>query len=260
MTLSFDEFEAAVRFLRAAGVEDARWEIARLAREELNSIQFNSILRRRASGIPLQYLLGTSDFYGYTFAVGEGVLIPRPETEYLVAYALNGMELNSIVYDLCAGSGCIGVSIAKEQPQAEVYLFELSEEALFYSRKNAGDLPNTYILRQDITTPPPANLPRPDVIVSNPPYIPTEELPILQREVQKEPPMALDGGTDGLYFYHAIAKYWLPLLRPAGRFVVECGEEQPIIVAQMFANAGYPARTAKDCFGVERFVIAALPE
>ncbi len=211
----------------------------------------------RTEGEPLQYLMRSQDFLGHTFALGPGVLIPRPETEELALLCIQKVRDRGYrrVFDLCAGTGCIGISIASECPQTQVYLFEKYEPAIGYLKRNVpSDVSErVHLIRADILNAPAAALPQPDLIVSNPPYIPTRELPELQREVRREPQTALDGGADGLTFYRAILRHWAPLL-PAGGFAAfECGEDQADILCKMFSNIGN-ARKERDAFGADRFV------
>ncbi|MBQ7597534.1 MAG: peptide chain release factor N(5)-glutamine methyltransferase [Clostridia bacterium] len=225
--------------------------------------QTEALLQRRLSGEPLQYLCGNWDFLDSTFAVGEGVLIPRPETEELVLLALERMKgmPAPTVFDLCAGSGCIGLSVKRRRSDANVYLFELSEGALRYCNENRcalGFARTVPLIQADVLRGYAAvsSLPVPDVILSNPPYIASAELPTLQREVQKEPAMALDGGEDGLVFYRAIAEKWLPFLRPGALVGVECGETQTQLVAALFGLQGFSCEISKDFNGFDRFVFA----
>ena len=180
-------------------------------------------------GIPLQYVIGKWDFYESEFYVGAGVLIPRPETEELVQKAIDYISsLNKCtVYDLCSGSGCIGLSIAKKCSNSFVYLIEKSEEALTYLEKNAKDIKNVKVIKGDITDIGAFNnLKMSDVIISNPPYIKSEDLLNLQTEVKKEPSMALDGGKDGLDFYRIINDNWNDKLKEHGKLFLEIGEDQ----------------------------------
>lgn len=209
-------------------------------------------IERRAGGEPLQYILGAWQFGGNRFCVREGVLIPRPETEFLCEEAAKLLPRNAVLYDVCAGTGCIGVSVALRRPDVQVFLFEkydipfacLRENILQHSAKNA------HAVLCDMLQGLPAELPRPDGIVSNPPYIPASELPTLSREVRREPREALDGGADGLVFYRALREKWFPLLADGGFLLMECGEGQPPEVAAMFPRA----QTAPDYLGTERFV------
>lgn len=219
----------------------------------------NDLAQRRLSGVPLQYLLGSWDFCGRKFAVGDGVLIPRPETEELVDLALSLMKEieNPVVFDLCAGTGCIGISIKHEREDAQLYLVEKSQEALGFietNKVNHGFGRSIISVGYDIKLGFPSFLPKPDVIVSNPPYIPTDELDLLQREVKKEPIMALDGGEDGLDFYRCLAESWMPALNYGGFIAVECGEGQSGKIARLF---GEGSKIKIDFYGADRFVYAA---
>lgn len=147
---------------------------------------------RRISGEPLQYILGEWDFFGRTFEVGEGVLVPRPETELLVELALEKLRnvRYPVVFDLCAGSGCVGLTIAAERPDAHVWLFEKYDEAFHYLKRNIKKLglTNVQAVQHDITLGYDDKISEtPDLIVSNPPYLRTDELDGLSTEVMHEP-------------------------------------------------------------------------
>ncbi len=198
-------------------------------------------VKSRANGEPLQYILGKWSFMGYEFFVGKGVLIPRPETEALVLRADEIIKANklSTVFDLCAGTGAVGLSLAKLNPDCTVYLFEKYDEAFSYLQKNIEifSLENVKAVKCDITdlaTFDVSLLPLADMIVSNPPYIKASEIPSLQREVLKEPFTALSAGEDGLVFYRAISEKWLPLMSKNGVFLFECGDGQSSDVISCF--------------------------
>lgn len=193
----------------------------------------------RIAGEPLQYILGQWEFMGLTFFVGKGVLIPRPETEMIVEAALDFIKdrTSPVIFDLCSGSGCIGISIAAARPDSIVYLIEKSSDALFFLRKNAlhNKTKNVHVLESDIFSDfDVVNGLTPDLIVSNPPYIESESIPFLQREVLEEPQMALDGGKDGLDFYRAISENWISMLKINGAVIVECGENQGERICSIF--------------------------
>ena len=254
------DFDALQLLLHVSGWTQAQWLLhkeAPLPAETEGA--FTALIERRRAGEPLQYLLGKWQFYKSEFFVGPGVLIPRPETEELTDACVHYLNQRgkTVAYDLCAGSGCIGISIALACPRADVCLFELSDSALRYLKKNipAAAADRLHVLRHNIFDDCPPGLPAPDLIVSNPPYIPAEELAGLQREVQKEPAMALDGGADGLDFYRRIAAHWLGLLKENGLAAFECGEEQAIKIAAMLPE-GFSAKIAADSFGTDRFVFA----
>lgn len=216
---------------------------------------------RRAKGEPLQYIFGEWEFYGLPFKVGEGVLIPRPETEILVEAVLNEINPDSRVIDLCAGSGCIPVAIWKKTG-AECFGVELSDKALEYFNINIelnkaessvkalnGDVlaPSTELLEQ---------LPdKCDIITANPPYLTAEEMENLQAEVRHEPDIALFGGADGLDFYRSIFGIWKERLKENGIFAVEVGDGQAKAVTEIMRNEGFECRTVSDYGRTERAVI-----
>lgn len=258
--------------LSAAGVDDAAFDARCLLEdcagldrthlilaygetpsETVRKTYFDRI-ERRASGEPLQYILGAWTFCGYVFRVREGVLIPRPETEFLAEKAVSLLPENAVLYDVCAGTGCIGLSVALRRPDVQVYLFEKYELPFACLRENilVHSAQNAHAVLCDMLQGAPAGLPRPDGIVSNPPYIPASELPTLPREVRREPQTALDGGADGLVFYRALCERWFPLLADGGFLSMECGETQPPKVAALFAHA----QTEPDYLGMDRFVTA----
>lgn len=217
-------------------------------------------LQKRGDRVPLQHLLGQWDFMGLPFIVSPDVLIPRPETEWLVEYALQHYADRPIkVLDLCTGSGCIGIAIQKLLPQAKVTLVDISTLALEVAKKNAeqnGVEPT--IEKWDILQGIPFFLEkeRYDLIVSNPPYIKSEELKDLQPEVQREPALALDGGADGLLYYHALAKTWSTLLNEGGEMIVETGEDTGADVQKIFADHLQNATLHQDLSGLPRYVTA----
>ena len=231
--------------------------------EEVDSVcaeKFLSLVERRSNGEPLQYILGKWEFMGLPFYVGEGVLIPRPETEMLVEYALDFLKdkINPVVIDLCSGSGCIAISVAKHLPNAKVYAVEKSDLAFPYLKKNIwlncvfnisavhGDIFDRTLL-SDI---------KPDLILSNPPYIRSLEIASLQSEVRNEPSMALDGGEDGLVFYREIANGWLDRLGTGGAIAVECAEDQTEDIIRMFSEKTQYAEAFNDLSGLPRTVTA----
>ena len=225
--------------------------------DEKKSTEFIEKICLRASGVPVQYVIGSWDFYGECFEVGEGVLIPRPETELLVDFALDYLisKKNPVVFDLCSGSGCIGLTVAKNCPQAEVVLIEKSTDAFKYLKKNFSNLgcANARLICGDILNGYEAfDLPRPDLILSNPPYIESADIEGLQSEVHYEPVMALDGGEDGFIFYNTICEKWLPHCEAAA---VECGEGQAENIKKLFSDLFADVYSVNDFNGIERVVI-----
>lgn len=219
------------------------------------------LAKQRVSGFPLQYILGEWDFMGHTFLVGEGVLIPRPETEILCQYVIDFLKNTSepCVIDLCSGSGCIALSVKIAVENAEVYSVEKSEDAYRYLEQNNANLckdsPVTLIRGDIFKIDDFGNLPLADVIVSNPPYINSDEIELLQKEVRYEPVMALDGGEDGLDFYRCIITKWERILKPDGIFAFECGEEQADKIKIILKENGFDSFICKDYNNIERFVI-----
>ena len=218
--------------------------------------QLESMLDRRAAGEPVQYILGTADFMGLRFRVNESVLIPRQDTETLVEAALIELRQrpgNPTLLDLCCGSGCVGLSLASLAPHARVTLADISPQALEVAHANQKALGVKAELKQGDLF---AGLgkERFDVIAANPPYIPTGDLPSLQREVRFEPVLALDGDADGLDFYRRIAQEAPDRLNPGGMLFAEVGIGQAPDVLALF-KASLPcaqAGTVKDMNGVER--------
>ena len=227
--------------------------------------EYLALLRRRAAGEPVQYLLGEWDFMGLTFAVGPGVLIPRPETELLAETAiacLRGRQKPRVL-ELCGGSGCIAIAVAKALPQAEITVLELSGDAMSYLQKNIArhGVKNVTAVQGDALSPPPTIAGRYDAILSNPPYIARGELPTLQREVRREPAMALDGGADGLDFYRGFNGIYPKMLTDGGLLLYEIGEEQGDAVAALLREAGLErVAVLRDLYGLPRDVLGYAPD
>ena len=215
------------------------------------------LIERRCKGEPLQYLLGWWEFYGERFVVTPEVLIPQPDTETLVEAALERMHPGMRVADLCSGSGCIAIVLAKRYPQVEVTAVELSGGAVDLLGENVRrhGCQNLSILRGDVLDGSMAEGRAFDLIVANPPYIRTADLKGLPVEVLKEPRMALDGGADGLRFYRGIAKIWKQTLAPGGTLLLEVGYDQAEAVTAILAGEGYiDIWTRRDLSGIVRVV------
>ncbi len=207
--------------------------------------------KERATGRPLWYVIGDTDFYGYTLKVDERVLIPRPETEEVVKKALEYIGKESSVLDLCTGSGAIAIAIKKEK-DCRVTATDISEGAVELAKENAE------ILCADITFFV-GNLfesladEKFDVIVSNPPYIKTEDISKLDKEVSFEPALALDGGKDGLDVYRLIARHFKDYLNDKGVLVLECGQGESKQIADFFQD--YKVSIFNDLNGVDRIIV-----
>ena len=225
--------------------------------DEQIQIVKNAVCRRK-NGEPLQYILGKWDFYDLTFNVGEGVLIPRPETEMLVDFALEKIcDIDSpVVFDLCAGSGCIGLTIAHHRKDAKVFLLEKEDAAIKYlkSNKEKYNLDNAYVIKGDLFDFDFPKIPNADVILSNPPYIPLSEIKGLQKEVHFEPITALNGGDDGLDFYRCLAEKWVVKVKKNGYIALECGEEQSLDIINLFNGKYSTNQVIYDFNNIDRIV------
>jgi release factor glutamine methyltransferase len=219
-------------------------------------------LRRRLAGEPLEYILGTCEFMGIELLVDSRVLVPRPETELLVETVLARAPKGcSLVADLGTGSGAIAVSLALSLPSASLVCLDISPGALACCRENGrrnGCAPRMRFVRADMRAGlafAPGSF---DMIVSNPPYVASRDIPGLQPEVRSEPAAALDGGSDGLAFYRAIARHAPAALRQGGLLAVEIGAGQCREVTDIFeASGSIPVREViKDYAGIERVIIA----
>lgn len=237
----------------------------KVTEEEVN--QYRAFIQRRKDREPTAMILGEWDFMGLTFRLNKSTLIPEQDTEVLVETALEELKRRGLgeaplrILDLCTGSGCILLSLLHELRNAGGLGTDLSEEALEAARENAVrlGLQERAAFRQgDLWEP--VGDERFDLIVSNPPYVPTEVIPTLEPEVRcGEPYAALDGGEDGLVFYRRIMKEAAGHLKPSGIIIVESGfDEAPQIVALMQDQKLRGIRTVKDYGGLDRVVLGAL--
>lgn len=218
-------------------------------------------LERRVNGEPLQYIIGEWEFYGLPFKVGEGVLIPRQDTETLVETALEFLKKRSPeqrrVLDLCAGTGCIGIALAK-LANADVSCVELSGEAFGYLAENVhlNDVEERVkSIRADIfDSEIRCGLGEFDLIAANPPYLSEFDMQNLQKEVSFEPKMALYGGLDGLDFYWSIVCEYTASVKTGGAIFFEVGAGQASEVARILSESGFETNIVKDLCGIERTV------
>ncbi len=228
------------------------------AKERCDAV--TELAQKRAEGYPLQYLLGMWQFMDSDFFVGEGVLIPREDTSVVVQLCLDNIKNlygtdNLSVIDLCAGSGAISISLAKALPNSRVTALELSDKAIYYLQKNIhhNGCGNVESVKGNVFTDFNITDAAYDVIISNPPYIISSEIKTLQREVQYEPAMALDGGSDGYDFYRVIISKWSNKLKSGGLLVFELGENQYDAVSHLMYRQGYKDITfATDLGDVKR--------
>ena len=265
-----EAYDYSFAFLKANGVDEAENKALnavcciagiKLGEYQLHKDDFVNMKRladflwRLKTGEPLQYVMGKWDFYESEFFVGEGVLIPRPETEELTELVIDYAKSleKPVIFDLCSGSGCIGISVAKKLSNAFVYCIEKSKDAYKYLKRNAKGVANVECILGDINNE--FDLPSADIIVSNPPYIKSEDMKTLQKEVKKEPSMALDGGEDGLDFYRIINDKWKKYLKDDGRLFLEIGEDEGESIKDAL-SAFSNITVKKDLSGNDRMVVA----
>lgn len=249
---------------------DAEWIyslVLKIKRSELTkermikpseSKRINEVVSKRLSGRPLWYIIGDTEFYGCKIKVDERALIPRPETELLAEAAVKTVEDGDKVLDMCTGSGCIAIAVAKncQGKKITVTAADVSDAAVLLARENA-DLNGVDVnfVQSDLFE----NIRgRFNLIVCNPPYVKSGEIPMLQREVREfEPKIALDGGTDGLDFYRRLAKEVKKYLAKDGMLLLECGEGQIGDILKLFEKRDY-AIVIKDLSGTDRFLKIAF--
>ncbi|HHW03908.1 MAG TPA: peptide chain release factor N(5)-glutamine methyltransferase [Thermoanaerobacterales bacterium] len=225
---------------------------------------FEKLLALRCSHMPVAYLTGHKEFFGLDISVGPGVLIPRPETELAVEEALRAVKnfKNPRVVDLCSGSGAIAVSVAVNHPDAIVFASDISEMAEKYTKENAlkHHVENrVFFIRGDLWQPFEERKMEPfDLIISNPPYIPVDEMDNLPEDVKKEPEIALNGGVNGLEYYEKIISKAHQFLKTGGNVVLEIGWNQAGFVQDLLKAKGFKEiKVLKDYGGFDRVVCAA---
>jgi release factor glutamine methyltransferase len=222
---------------------------------------YRELVRRRADGEPTAYLTGRKEFFGRSFAVDARVLVPRPETELLVEAALAALPEGGRALDLCTGSGAIAISLALEKPGARILATDVSEDALHVARENAARLGAVVDFAHGDLWAAVHGDARFDVVVSNPPYLPSGELPGLSREVRREPCIALDGGADGLALLRRIVAGAPPRLARGGTLILEMHESHLDVLPGLCLSAGFArAEVRKDLAGLPRLVVATMAE
>jgi release factor glutamine methyltransferase len=220
--------------------------------------EYESLLNKRMEHVPMQYIVGETEFMGLKFKTNPNVLIPRQDTETLVEEALKVVKPGMRVLDLCTGSGCIIISILHNAPDVEGFATDISKQALLLARENAKQNDVQLMLeKSDLFDQVRGTF---DLIVSNPPYIRTGEIAHLMPEVRDfEPPEALDGGEDGLFFYRKIIGECAGYLNPQGRVLFEIGFDQGEEVSSLLREAGFrDVRITQDLARHDRVVSGML--
>lgn len=224
-------------------------------------LEAEAFASRRVSGEPLQYILGRWEFYGLPFDVGEGVLIPRQDTETLAEISLEYIKERKnpgfLAADLCAGSGCIGITAAK-LGGVNVKLLELSEKAFSYLSRNITlngvERLCTAVCADVLSDKTAEAFPQLDLIMTNPPYITAQDMQQLQKEVTYEPETALSGGEDGLDYYRIMIPLWSRKLKKGGMIAAEIGRGQDADVIRIFRECGLDTGYKKDMCGIIRVI------
>lgn len=223
---------------------------------EAEQEKFNRLLEQMIDNVPLQYLVNKQEFYGIEFFINENVLIPQPDTEILVEEVINisNRENKKEILDMCTGSGAIAIALSKNIKNANIIATDISDKALEIAKKNDKENKINFI-KSDMFE----NLKNKkfDVIVSNPPYIKTDIIKTLSKEVQKEPMLALDGGKDGLNFYRIIINDADKHLNSNGYLCLEIGDDQKEEIIQLLKQKKYKEiYSKKDLSGNDRIVVA----
>ncbi len=224
--------------------------------------KLNDAISRRLNREPLQYIIGEWEFFGLRMFCGKGCLIPRPETEMLAEIAIKNLPRGGKLLDLCTGSGCISVAVLNNRPDVSAVAVDISEQALEYAKKNASyhgiSKERLKFVQADIYEYEPNFLP--DLIVSNPPYIKSQDIETLSEEVKHEPILALDGGHDGLDYYKLIAKFFSKKhLNEGGYCAVEVGYDIAEEVSAIFRSQKFETVLLRDNFEVDRVCLAKKP-
>jgi release factor glutamine methyltransferase len=262
------EVDANLEFLMAHVLGRGRADVAAASSRELLPKQGNhfwELVKERGRRFPLAFVLGSQPFMGLDIKVSRSVLIPRPETEQLVEAviaAAKDLVRPAHIIEIGTGTGCVPIALAKHLPTAVLYATEISPAAMAVAQENARAHSVSHrirFLREDLFKPHAQGAPWADIIVSNPPYIPTAELETLEAEVRREPFLALDGGPDGLEAIRAIAQDAPRLLKPGGRLLMEFGDGQGSKVRQILKHEGFvDIHIVQDLQGHERIATAEL--
>lgn len=231
---------------------------------EEEEIKFSAYVSRRKNGEPLSYITEKREFYGREFKVSEDTLIPRPETELLIdeVKKLYRKTDRLKILDLCTGSGCIGITLSCEFPFSRVLLSDISSKALITASDNVCILGQNYIMGscEIIKSNMFETVPKEkyDLIVSNPPYIPSNDIETLDEDVKREPMIALDGGEDGLDFYRIIFDKNRDYLKETGNLLLEIGYNQSEFIKDIAFMYGFECVFAKDIQGYNRCAVCKI--
>ncbi len=238
----------AAEIIRVTSGKSREWCLANRDAELPPSV--SEALAKREKGIPLQYILGEAWFYGNRFTVSDACLIPQPDTEHCVSLALSHLPTGGKLLDLCTGSGCIAISILKENVTAHGVAVDISEAALGIAKQNSTEngtderlsFVRADLLSDNITS----HISDSDVIVSNPPYINTDIIDTLSAEVRHEPRIALDGGEDGMIFYRHFIENFTKHMKPSAVMILEIGYDQAERIAELCGNNNLTCRLHRD--------------
>ncbi len=274
----FEAYNSTKKALENAGIEDYVFEAKQIIKHitgfssseilmnytnQLTGFQRNNLtalIKQRELRYPLQYIFGEWSFYGLDFFVGPGVLVPRADTETLVETGLDYLKDRTApqILDLCAGSGCIGITLAKKRADSTCLMVEKFPEAMRYAEKNIvrNKTENARVINGDIFEGAGCGSEY-DLIISNPPYIPEGDMNTVSPETRYEPETALVGGTDGLDFYRAVIGNYKQSLKEGGMMAFEIGIGQADAVAALLNQAGLVKTDFKNDFnGIKRVVFA----
>lgn len=283
---AIDKYKEVSAFLRFKNIGDAEREAEILVTETLQvnrsrlytdtleikketSNDIDEFAARRSQGEPLQYVIGHVDFYGMKIKVGPGVLVPRPETELLVEEALKRVRCQNKnsepacrpkILDLCTGSGCIALALAKHLPEADIYATDISEKALGFAVRNSRIhiISNVKFIYGSLFEP--VKGMKFDAIVCNPPYIKRADIETLQTEIKDwEPLEALDGGEDGLDFYREVISSVRWYLNEGGLVILEAGAGESEDIVSLAVKSGLRCDSViKDYAGIDRVICLTI--
>lgn len=248
-----------MRLLIASVLNRSKEYIIAHGENEIDSLKLEEIynkMKMLEEYVPIQYITNKQEFMQLNFFVNENVLIPRSDTEILVEEIIENYKNKEVkILDLCTGSGCIAISLKKHIENSKVYAIDISEKALNIAKQNAiNNETDITFIKSDIFS----NIKEEkfDIIVSNPPYIKTEVIKKLDKEVKKEPLIALDGGNDGLYFYKKIIEEGYKFLNEEGKIFFEIGYDQKEDIINLINNNKYELiKTKKDLGNNDRIIV-----